>query len=223
MARAAADEEPYSHGVGRDPSVASAIRVLESWLESQVAYRGLPGHCHLYGALGVNTAEHHGPATSIPAGHGYKVEESVTVHRTAAELFAMWRRLDQLPRFMKNLKEVRTLDGNRSHWVAQGPLGAPAEWDAEIINERPNELIAWRSLPGSTVDTAGSVHFEPAAGGTQVRVVLKYDPPGGKLGAAAAWVLGAAPEEQLRSDLRRFKQLAEAEEEAGTDRFGRRL
>jgi uncharacterized membrane protein len=177
-----------------------------------LAYRGLTGHCSCYASLGINTADKRGPATAIPAGEGVKVEERLTIHRPAAELFREWRQLQNLPRFMSHLKEVRVLDGKRSHWVAQGPMGMSVAWDAEIINERPGELLAWRSLPGADVDTAGSVHFEAAPGGlgTVVRVVLKYDPPAGKAGAAAARWLGDAPEQLLRDDLQRFKQHVEA-------------
>src|SRR2546430_110214 len=95
-----------------------------------------------------------------------------------------------------------------------GRAGMSVSWDAEIINEEPNRLIAWRSLEGSQVSTAGSVHFTPAPGdrGTEVRVVLKYDPPGGKLGGWLAWLFGADPECEIQEDLRRFKQLTEAGE-----------
>jgi hypothetical protein len=88
------------------------------------------------------------------------------------------------------------------------------EWDAEVINERQNDLIAWRSLPGSTVDTAGSVHFTPAPGdrGTEVKVTLKYDPPGGKVGAAVAWMFGREPSQEISEDLRRLKRFLETGE-----------
>src|SRR5205823_14253985 len=102
--------------------------------------------------LGWSTAEDHGPRASVAAGSGLKVEKSFTIQRPAAELYAAWRDLENLPRFMKHLKSVKMLDGRRSHWVAEGPMGVSAEWDAEVITERPNELIGWRSLEGSSVD-----------------------------------------------------------------------
>jgi uncharacterized membrane protein len=106
----------------------------------------------------------------------------------------------------------------RSHWVAKAPAGTTVEWDAEVYNEKENEMIAWRSLEGSQVDNAGSVHFTPAPGGrgTQVRVVLKYDPPAGVIGAAVARLFGESPAQQIDEDLRRFKQLMEAGEVATT-------
>jgi uncharacterized membrane protein len=177
-----------------------------------LVYRGVSGHCDVYKALGVSTAERHGARTSIPAGHGVKVEESIAVRKSPEEVYRFWRNLENLPRFMHHLESVRDLDGRRSHWVAKGPLGARVEWDAEIITDHPNEAIGWRSLPGSEVDTAGSVHFRrtPDGRGTEVRVVLKYDPPGGKAGAAAARLLGQDPACQIREDLRSFQQMLEA-------------
>jgi uncharacterized membrane protein len=125
-------------------------------------------------------------------------------------LYRFWRDFENLGRFMHHLQGVR-VEGNRSHWIACGPLGTRFEWDAEIITERPNELIGWRSLPGSAIDTAGSVHFRelPGEGGTEVRVVLKYDPPAGKAGAAVARLFGQSPQGQIREDLKRLKAFME--------------
>ena len=176
-------------------------------------YRGLTGNCCIYQALGVGTEGPSGPEAVIPARSGVKVEHAVTVNRPAAEVYRFWRDLPRLPRFMGHLKEVRETGGNKSHWVARGPLGMSVEWDAEVIEDRPNEVISWRSLPDSDVDTAGSVHFNRApGGGTKVLVELKYDPPVGKLGAWAANLFGEAPEQQVRDDLQRFKKLMEAGE-----------
>jgi len=177
-------------------------------------YRGLTGHCHLYGALGVDTAEKHGERTSVEAGRGFKIEKSVIVDRPPQELYRFWRDLSQLPQIMSNLEEVRELDARRSHWKAKLALGTTAEWDAEIINDRPNELIAWRSVEGSQVDNAGSVRFVPAPGkrGTEVHVELRYSPPGGPIGAAIAWLFGESADQQVYDDLRAFKQVIETGE-----------
>ena len=98
--------------------------------------------------------------------------------------------------------------------MAAGPAGLAVEWDAEIINEVENKLIAWRSLPGSDVVTAGSVNFDAARGGrsTQVSVHLQYAPPAGKAGALVASLFGREPSQTIREDLRHFKQLLEAGE-----------
>src|SRR5207244_87837 len=133
--------------------------------------------------------------------------------------YRFWRNFENLPRFMNHLESVKTQGDRRSHWVAKGPLGMPAEWDAEIITERANELIGWRSLPGSEVDTTGSVHFLPAPGGrgTEVKVVMKYDPPAGKVGAAIAGMLMHAPGSEIKEDLRRFEAIMEGGECPSTE------
>jgi uncharacterized membrane protein len=149
---------------------------------------------------------------SLESGEGTRIDRTTSIARPPADLFRFWRQLDNLPRFMDNLESVTLLDGRRSRWVAKGPLGARVEWDAEVHNEIPNELIAWRSLPGSEVDQAGSVHFTPTAEGTDVRVVLRYAAPAGKLGDTVARFLGDDPSQQIADDLRRLKQVMEAGE-----------
>jgi uncharacterized membrane protein len=179
-------------------------------------YRGTTGHCYAYQAAGIDTtgAEGDNPNVSVRGGRGVKVEKSLTINRPAAELYKYWRNFENLPRFMNHLEEVRVTSDTRSHWVAKGPAGSSVEWDAEIYNEKENEMIAWRSLEGSQVDNAGSVHFTPAPGdrGTVLRVVLKYDPPAGVVGALVARLFGESPAQQIDEDLRRFKQLMEAGE-----------
>jgi uncharacterized membrane protein len=174
-------------------------------------YRAFSGHCPMYGALGFNTAQKHSRIAGVAAGRGVKVTCVVTVNRPADELYRRWRDLENLPHFMHHLVSVK-VHGNRSHWIARAPAGLKAEWDAEIVNDEPGRLIAWRSLAGSTVATAGSVRFEPAPGnrGTKVSVTLKYDPPGGKLATWLTWLFGAEPGQQICDDLRRFKELVEA-------------
>src|SRR4051812_16308227 len=148
-----------------------------------------------------------------------RVETSITIDRTPADLYAFWHDFEQLPRFMNHLKEVRSIGNNLTHWVAKGPMNANVEWDAEIVNDRANELIAWRSIEGSDVYTAGSVRFQPAAGnrGTMVRVTFEYKPPAGKVGTMVAKLFGENPEKQVAVDLRRFKQLMETGEIARTE------
>jgi len=173
-------------------------------------WRGISGQCSMYRALGINTAHRRGPATSIPAGHGVRVRELIIINRPAAELYGFWRDFENLGRLMSHLECVH-VTGDRSHWVACGPMGTRAEWDAELITDRPNELIGWRSLPGSQVDTAGSVHFRQLPGGpTEIDVELKYDPPAGKAGAMIASLFGQSPQEQIRYDLTRLKGFMEA-------------
>ncbi len=157
-------------------------------------------------------------SVSVPYGHGICVEQYVTIDRPAQELYRYWRDLENLPRIMSHLESVTVVDGLHSHWVAKAPAGMKVEWDAVIINEVPNELIGWRSIPDSDIPNAGSVHFSPAAGGrgTEVRVELQYDPPGGALGAAFAKLFGKEPAQTIYQDLHRFKQLMETGEVATT-------
>lgn len=177
--------------------------------------RAVTGSCPVNRAIGRNTATNHGrssPVASLDAGSGTRVERSIVVDRSPGDVFHFWRDFTNLPRFMDNLESVTILDEDRSRWVAKGPAGTRVEWDATIHNEIEEELIAWRSLPGSEVDQAGSVHFEPTRDGqTEVRVVLRYRAPAGKLGEAVAKLLGDDPAQQIADDLRRFKQVVEAE------------
>jgi uncharacterized membrane protein len=187
---------------------------LPGWLLAAIGgslvYRGMSGHCMIYGQLGVNTAKGRGRATTIPAQHGVHVEHSVIIQREAEELYDAWRHFKGLPDFMSHLKSVEEIDDRRSRWTAEGPVGVSVAWEAEIINERPGELIAWRSVDGSVVDTAGSVRFEPSGNAaTQITVNLKYNPPAGKAGAKIAQLLGANPDQQIVEDLQRFKKIME--------------
>jgi uncharacterized membrane protein len=147
------------------------------------------------------------------------VTRVITIGRPAEELYQFWRKLENLPRFMRHLESVQTMDERRSHWKVQAPLGRTVEWDAEITEDRPNERIAWRSLPGADVTNSGSVSFERAPGGrgTVVRVELQYDPPGGAIGATFAKLFGKAPEQEVQEDLRAFKQVIETGEVVQSD------
>lgn len=193
------------------------VNLLSTVVGGYLLYRAATGHCPMLQALGVNFAgQGEGPATVIEAGAGVRIEHSVTINKPQEELYRYWRKLENLPRIMSHLKEVKETGPYRSHWVANGPLGMNVEWDAEIHNDRPNEMIAWRSLEGSDINTAGSVHFTRSAvnGWTEVRVNLKFEPPAGKLGAAIAWLFGQDPTHQIREDLARFKQVMETGESA---------
>lgn len=177
--------------------------------------RGAMGRCPLYTKLGVSTVrEPYADNVSIPYGRGTRVEKSVTINAPATQLYEFWRRFDNLPRFMNNLESVEVLDDKRSRWTTRGPAGTSVSWEAEIINEVPNELIGWRSVEGSRVDNAGSVHFTPLPGnrGTELKVVLRYDPPAGVVGATLSKILGDDPAANVQEDLRRLKALVETGE-----------
>lgn len=154
------------------------------------------------------------PVGVRPKDRSIPVEQAITIWRQPAEVFAFWRNLENLPRFMNHLESVRVTADARSHWVARGPAGRTVEWDAEIVEERPNELIAWRSLDGSDVRTSGSVRFAPTPDGegTEVLVRLHYSPPAGVVGMTVARLFGEEPHLQVKEDLRRFKQVMEVGE-----------
>lgn len=143
-----------------------------------------------------------------------EVKRSVTVMRSREEVYAFWRDLGNLPRFMQHLEAVTTTGDRRSHWVAAAPAGTTVEWDAEILEDRAGERIAWRSVDKSDVRNEGVVRFTdaPADRGTEVHVELRYDAPAGKAGAAVAKLFGEEPGVQIRDDLRRFKQVMETGE-----------
>jgi uncharacterized membrane protein len=195
--------------------------LLVAALGGGLIYRGVSGHCHLYQALGMDTAHANQPAA--PEDYfrrGIHVEQSFTINREPWELYEFWRDFKNLPQIMSHLERVDVLEGNRSHWVAKAPAiaGGTVEWDAEIINDEPNALIAWRSLGGADVDNAGSVRFVPAPGnrGTEVKVVLDYIPPAGRVGAIVARLFGESPQVQVQQDLRKFKRVMETGEFATT-------
>ncbi len=141
---------------------------------------------------------------------GIHVEYSVVIHKRAAQLFRYWRNFENLPRFMAHLESVAIREEGISHWVAKGPAGMKVEWDARIINEVEDRVIAWQSLKGSDVSTAGAVNFDETERGTIVHVHMQYNPPGGKIGAAIAFAFGEEPNLQVQEDMRRFKWLMEA-------------
>ena len=187
--------------------------------------RGATGHCPMYEALGVSTGDadavlvNHrddvtGRAATVNARKAVKVERSVTIARPRHDLYAFWRDFTNLPQFMEHLESVRVDSPTRSHWKAKAPVGSNVEWDAEIVNDVPDEIIAWKSVGDADVANAGAVNFRDAPGdrGTIVKVTLDYEPPGGRLGAMIARLFGEDPDRQVREDLRKFKQLMETGE-----------
>jgi uncharacterized membrane protein len=189
---------------------------------AMLVYRGATGHCQVYEALGVNRRVAADPdqetKQALGGSRGVLVCETVTIQRPASELYREWRNLESLPDRMQHLQAVQELSDGTSHWEALGPAGKVFEWDAEILQDIPGQLLSWRSLPGSDVVSAGSVNFDEVPGhGTRVTVRLQYDPPGGKLGAYVAWLMRQDPSQQIREDLRAWKRRIETGEVATTD------
>jgi uncharacterized membrane protein len=192
-----------THGFARASACAAGTGMIA---------RGTSGYCPVHAALG-HQRRRDNPRRALSGARGVTIAESITLQVPARTLYDFWRDLSNLPRVMPNLVSVRPLDEGRSHWIARGPAGHSVERDAVIINEVPGELIGWQSLPGSDVASAGSVRFRPLIrGGTQLDVRLQYAPPGGRLGASVAWLLGSSPAARVREALRQLKQLMETGE-----------
>jgi uncharacterized membrane protein len=164
----------------------------------------------------LSTGRSGGTTTASPRGRtgAIRVEQVVTINRPIEEVYQFWRAFQNFPRFMRHLESVQVTSDRRSRWRAKGPAGITVEWEAEMIEDREAEWIAWRSLEGADVPNSGSVRFRraPGARGTELRVQMEYSPPAGKLGRGVAWLFGADPEQQIREDLRRSKQLLETGE-----------
>jgi uncharacterized membrane protein len=151
----------------------------------------------------------------LAAQHGdVLVGRTVTIDRPRDSLYAFWRRFSNLPSFMHNVRSVRVIDPQHSHWVIEAPAGNTVEWDARITEDEPGRLIAWESVEGASVRNSGRVEFldSPDERGTMVRVTLTYDPPAGTVGKLIAKLFQKEPKVQARQDLRRFKQLMETGE-----------
>ena len=177
-------------------------------------YRGATGHCVFYQMMEINRSEE--------GNKGIQVQRSVTINVPRDQLYRIWRNFENLPRFMKHLQRVdvdEATGGRRSHWVAKAPFGREIAWEAEMTEDRENELISWRSLPGSLVKSMGTVRFVDAPNtlGTIVHVSMQYNPPGGSMGAAVARLFGEEPGQQLRNDLRNFKMMMETGEIASVE------
>jgi uncharacterized membrane protein len=197
-------------GLGTRDSLAGGLLAL---VGGYLVYRGATGHCPVTERLGPSIPRE---GWAVSRDQGIHVERSVVVSKPPEELYRFWRKLDNLPRFMNHLERVATYPDGHSHWVAKAPLGQKVAWDAEIVGERKNELLSWRSLPDADVPNAGSVRFKPLEGGaaTEVTVSLKYSPPAGILGATFARLFGEEPNQQIAEDLSRFKRLMESGEVA---------
>jgi uncharacterized membrane protein len=182
-------------------------------LGAALLYRSLTGRSPLYRALNFRLVRTTG------GGQRIEVVKTLTINRPPEELYRFWRNFENLPTIMQHLESVTVQDNKRSHWVVKGPGGKRLEWDAEIVNDKPGQLIAWQSCKGSDVDHWGVVRFVPAPGGrgTHVTVELEYEPIGGAFGVTVAKLFGEEPGQQIAEDLRRFKQLMEVGEVPTTE------
>jgi uncharacterized membrane protein len=140
-----------------------------------------------------------------------EAKQSITVNRSPIDVYRLWRDFEQLPRFMRHVAAVEVLDDRRSRWEVEAPGGTAVSWEAELIEDREGERIAWRSVEGADVDNQGMVSFHRAPGdrGTEVRVELTYHAPGGRKAVNLARLFRRAPDQQLRDELRAMKQVLE--------------
>lgn len=209
------DTERWASIIGGSALVLLGLRqgslrgVLTALAGGGLAYHGAAGQKNLPELVG----------ESVGLSQTIKVEKTVTINKPVEELYRFWHDFENLPHFMKHLKQVQVYNSQRSHWVANAPLGVSVEWDADIINDQENHLIAWASVADADIDNSGFVRFQPATGGrgTEVKVVLEYNLPGGVVSAAIAKLFGESPEQQIGDDLRRFKMLMETGEIATTE------
>ena len=194
--------------------------VMLGGLGVALTVHGLKRHSMIYDLLHVEGDD--ATMGSHPLNRHIHVDQAITIDAPRDDLYRFWRKLENLPQIMRHLKEVRDLGNGRSHWRATGPAhfpgGPDVEWEAQITEERENELIAWESIEGSQVENSGRVSFSDATGGrgTVIHVVLRYQPPGGALAAALARAFGEDAPQQISSDLRRLKQRQETGEEPTT-------
>jgi uncharacterized membrane protein len=161
--------------------------------------RGITGHCELYSRMGRNTTE---PVN-------VNIRSSYLIDKPRQEVYDFWRKLDNLPLFMKHLESVELIDDKRSHWVLKLPTGvAKVSWDAEIVSDEPGYSIGWSSLPDSLIDNAGKVRFQDSSdgNGTLVDVVISYRPPAGGFGGGIAHILNPVFKNMVDNDVRNFKQ-----------------
>lgn len=147
----------------------------------------------------------------VGAGHrAVDVQKTIDIAAPVEKVFEFWDHFQNFPKFMSNVREVQPKGGNRSHWAVSGPAGVPVEWDAEITERIPNQVIAWKTVPGSTVDHAGIVRFNSNPDGTtRVDIRMSYNPPAGAIGHVVASLFGADPKREMDADLARMKTLIE--------------
>jgi uncharacterized membrane protein len=178
--------------------------LLVAGLGAALGYRGLTGHCQLYDALGLDA----GGSRRNVGNLGVKIDREIVVNATPDRLYGVWRNFENLPRILSQIERVEILSPTRSRWTLAAPVSI--SWEAELINDKLNELIAWRSVGSQWVEHAGSVSFQPMGdGSTRVHVSLQYDPPGGQVGHAVASLFSEDAGSKVEQDLGNFKRAIE--------------
>lgn len=176
--------------------------VPQSLAATAMLGRGITGYCPIYQAVGkVETMK----------SSNVNIRTNVTIDKPVDEVYAFWRKLENLPKFMSHLKTVQEKNDSHSHWVAQGPAGiGTLSWDAKILMDEPGRVVSWTSVPGSTVDNAGKVVFKQrGSGGTELDITISYHAPLGIAGEAAAKLLNPLFENRIKSDIAQLKTYLE--------------
>lgn len=185
--------------IGKNP----INKLYKASLGGFLLYRGMTGTCPVYSQFGIDGNK----TTSI------NIRDTFTVNKPKEEVYGFWRKLENLPKFMRHLSSVKELDDTRSHWEAKIPENNPitVSWDAEIVKDDHNSFISWRSLPGSMIENAGKVEFRDALGkqGTEIRVMISYRPPAGNIGSGIAKLFNPMLDKMIREDITNFKQYIE--------------
>lgn len=175
-------------------------------------YRGVSGHCPIYSSMGKTKGVANTPNINI--------RTSLIVNKPKDEVYAFWRKLENLPLFMKHLASVTEIDSKHSHWeaVIPGNIGR-IKWNAEIVKEEEGYLIGWQSIPNSMINNAGKITFHDAAGGqgTELEVVISYHPPAGEIGSGLAKALNPVFEKLIRKDVMNFKEYIETKYKGATE------
>jgi uncharacterized membrane protein len=192
----------------------SPVGAVLALAAGELLYRGISGHCHLYQTFGLSTADGRRLQEAGAPGDAMQVERSITIGKSADELYRVWREPGNLSRIMGHFAEVTTVSENRTHWLVRGPLGQSREWDVRVVEDLPGELLRWESIEGAELPSEGTVRFRPAPSdwGTEVTLRLCFQVPGGTIGAAVVKLLPVAPSLLVSKALRRFKSLVETGE-----------
>ena len=184
--------------------------LIKTALGGYLLYRGVSGHCALYSSMG--------KTKGVSQTSNINIRTGLIVNKPKDEVYAFWRKLENLPLFMKHLASVTEIDTRHSHWeaVVPGNIGK-IKWNAEIVKEEPGYLIGWQSIPNSMINNAGKVVFHDALGGqgTELEVVISYHPPAGEIGAGLAKVLTPVFEKMIRQDVMNFKDYIETKHNSG--------
>jgi len=173
-------------------------------------YRAVTGHCAVRAAL---------PERGAWASHGadIKVRAQLVVNKPRHEVYAFWRRLENLPLFMKHLENVDELDAKTSAWKMKIPGGAgDIRWEATIVKEEKGTELSWHSVPGAAIENTGKINFSDTPGkGTRLDVMISYKAPAGAIGERIAHLLTPAFRNRVEQDILHFRYYMENAETAG--------